>query len=61
MVLINQSFVSDEERKDGMTTENTKINNGSISFLSEMLINQSFVSDKERKDDTRAENIKQKN
>ena len=27
------------------------INNGGISFLSELLINQSFVSDEERKDD----------
>ena len=35
------------------------INNGNISFLSELLINQSFVSDEERKDDTTTENTKQ--
>ena len=35
------------------------INNGSISFLSELLINQGFVSGEEKKDNMTAENAKQ--
>ena len=37
-LLINQSFVSDEERKDDTTTENAKINtNEDENFISDIL------------------------